>query len=123
MTATVTIEPVRKSIRVNARRDHAFEVFTSGLGRWWPRKATIGKSPLKMAVMEPRLGGRWYELGEDGSQTDVGKVLVWEPPQRFIISWDINSETLATRHHGELRGRGQVHRRRRRCDLGGIGAP
>jgi len=58
MTATVTIAPVRKSIRVNARRDHAFEVFTSGLGRWWPRKATIGKSPLKMAVMEPRLGGR-----------------------------------------------------------------
>ena len=91
MTATVTIAPVRKSIRVNARRDHAFEVFTSGLGRWWPRKATIGKSPLKMAVMEPRLGGRWYELGEDGSQTDVGKVLVWEPPQRFVISWDINS--------------------------------
>ena len=78
MTVTVTIAPVRKSIRVNASRDHAFEVFTSGLGRWWPRKATIGKSPLKMAVMEPRLGGRWYELGEDGSQTEVGKVL-WQP--------------------------------------------
>ena len=41
--------------------------------------------------MEPRLGGRWYELSEDGSQADVGKVLVWEPPQRFVISWDINS--------------------------------
>ena len=60
MTATVKIAPVRKSIRVNASRDHAFEVFTSGLGRWWPRQATIGQSPLKMAVMEPRLGGRWY---------------------------------------------------------------
>ena len=91
MTQTVTIAPVRKSIRVNASQGHAFEVFTSGLGRWWPRKASIGHSPLKMAVMEPRLGGRWYELGEDGSQADVGKVLVWEPPQRFVISWDINS--------------------------------
>jgi len=91
MTTTVTIAPVRKSIRVSASQDHAFDVFTSGLGRWWPRKASIGNSPLKMAVMEPRLGGRWYELGEDGSQTDVGKVLVWEPPQRFVISWDINS--------------------------------
>ena len=91
MTTTVTIAPVRKSIRVSASQDHAFDVFTSGLGRWWPRKASIGNSPLKMAVMEPRLGGRWYELGEDGSQTDVGKVLVWEPPRRFIISWDINS--------------------------------
>jgi uncharacterized protein YndB with AHSA1/START domain len=91
MTPTITIAPVRKSIRVSASQAHAFDVFTSGLGRWWPRNATIGSSPLKMSVMEPRLGGRWYELGEDGSQTTVGKVLVWEPPQRFVISWDINS--------------------------------
>src|SRR3979411_1410687 len=92
MTSTVTIAPVRKSIRVSAGQGHTFDVFTSGLGRWWPRKATIGSSPRKMAVMDPRLGGRWYELGEDGSQTDVGKVLVWEPPQRFVISWDLTSK-------------------------------
>jgi uncharacterized protein YndB with AHSA1/START domain len=91
MTLTVTIAPVRKSIRVSASQDHAFEVFTARLGRWWPRKATVGKSPLKTAVIEPRLGGRWYELREDGSQTNVGKVLVWEPPQRFVVSWDFNS--------------------------------
>jgi uncharacterized protein YndB with AHSA1/START domain len=41
--------------------------------------------------LEQRLGGRWYELSEDGSQADVGKVLVWEPPERFVISWDLNS--------------------------------
>ena len=92
MNETITIAPVRKSIRVKATPAHAFDVFTSGLGRWWPRTHTIGKAPLKMAVMEPRLGGRWYELGEDGSQTDVGKVLVWEPPRRFVVSWDINSK-------------------------------
>jgi len=92
MNETITIAPVRKSIRVKATQAHAFDVFTSGLGRWWPRTHTIGKAPLKMAVMEPRLGGRWYELGEDGSQTDVGKVLVWEPPRRFVVSWDINSK-------------------------------
>ncbi|HME73330.1 MAG TPA: SRPBCC family protein [Myxococcota bacterium] len=91
MTRTVTIAPVRKSIRVNANQAHAFEVFTSGLGRWWPRKAAIGKAPMKAAVMEPHLGGRWYELSEDGSQADVGKVLVWEPPHRFVISWNINA--------------------------------
>jgi uncharacterized protein YndB with AHSA1/START domain len=92
MTPTITIAPVRKSIRVNASQTHAFEVFTSGIGRWWPRKKSIGKPPMKAAVIEPRLGGRWYELGEDGSQADVGKILVWEPPQRFVVSWDINSQ-------------------------------
>ncbi|HEY2134702.1 MAG TPA: SRPBCC family protein [Xanthobacteraceae bacterium] len=92
MTPTITIAPVRKSIRVNAGQTHAFEVFTSGLGRWWPTKATIGKPPMKTAVLEPRLGGRWYELSEDGTQTDVGKIHVWEPPQRFVVSWDLNSQ-------------------------------
>src|SRR5438552_1534462 len=92
MTATVTIAPVRKSIRVKASQAHAFEVFTAGLGRWWPRDKGIGKLPMKSAVMETRLGGRWYELAEDGSETNIGRIIVWEPPQRFVMSWDINSQ-------------------------------
>jgi uncharacterized protein YndB with AHSA1/START domain len=91
MTRTVAIAPVRKSIRVKTSQAHAFDVFTAGLGSWWPRQHTIGTAPLKASVLEPRLGGRWYELGEDGSQADVGKILVWDPPRRFVVSWDINS--------------------------------
>ena len=92
MTATIVIAPVRKSIRVNASQARAFEVFTSGLGRWWPLDHGIGKTPRKGAVMETRLGGRWYELAEDGTETPVGKIIVWEPPRRFVITWDINSQ-------------------------------
>ena len=92
MKRTITIAPVRKSIRVGAGQAHAFDVFTSGLGRWWPRKATVGKPPMKTVVFEPRLGGRWYELSEDGSEANVGRVLVWDPPQRFVVSWDLNSQ-------------------------------
>jgi uncharacterized protein YndB with AHSA1/START domain len=91
MTQTIAIAPVRKSIRVKASQAHAFDVFTSGLGRWWPAKATIGSRPRKTSILEPRLGGRWYEVGEDGSQTDVGRVLTWEPPHLLMVSWDINS--------------------------------
>lgn len=91
MSRTISIAPVRKSIQVKASQSHAFEVFTSGLGRWWPTDRTIGKPPMKTAVLEPNLGGRWYELSEDGSQVDVGKVIVWEPPRRFVLSWDLNS--------------------------------
>jgi uncharacterized protein YndB with AHSA1/START domain len=92
MTTTVKIAPVSKSIRVNAAPPHAFEVFTSGLGRWWPRDHGIGKLPMKAAVMETRLGGRWYEVSEDGSEATVGKIIVWDPPRRFVMTWDINSQ-------------------------------
>jgi uncharacterized protein YndB with AHSA1/START domain len=92
MSETITIAPVRKTIRVNASAARAFEVFTSGLGKWWPRDHGIGKLPMKEAVMEPRLGGKWYEVAEDGSRADVGKIVAWEPPQRFVMTWDINSQ-------------------------------
>ncbi len=92
MNKTVTIAPVRKSVRVKASQTHAFEVFTAGLDRWWPRRASIGAAPMKAMMIEPRLGGRWYEVGEDGSQAAVGRILLWDPPNRFVVSWDINSK-------------------------------
>ena len=95
MTATLTIAPVRKTVRVKASAAHAFEVFTAGLGRWWPLDHGIGKTPRKDVVMETRLGGLWYELAEDGTRTRVGQIITWEPPQRFVMTWDVNSQWKA----------------------------
>ncbi len=92
MSKTIVIAPVRKSVRVNTDPDHAFEVFTAGIGRWWPTRMTIGKPPMDKAVMEPGLGGRWYELSQDGSRANVGEVLVWEPPGRLVVGWRLNSQ-------------------------------
>ena len=86
MTMAVKIAPVRKSVTVKASQAQAFEVFTSGLGRWWPRDKGIGKLPMKAAMMETQLGGRWYELADDGTQTNVGRIIVWEPPERFVMT-------------------------------------
>ena len=36
MNAPIIIAPVRKSVRVKAPVARAFDVFTSGLSRWWP---------------------------------------------------------------------------------------
>jgi uncharacterized protein YndB with AHSA1/START domain len=88
----VSVAPVRKTVRVNAGAARAFEVFTAGLTRWWPRSHSIGKGPLQDAVIEPRAGGRWYERSEDGSECEWGKVLVWEPPTRVVLAWQIDTQ-------------------------------
>jgi len=87
-----TIEPVRKELTVAASADHAFSVFTDGIDRWWPRQHHIGASPLAREIIEPRLGGRWYAICEDGSESDTGKVLAWDPPNRVVLSWQITAD-------------------------------
>jgi uncharacterized protein YndB with AHSA1/START domain len=87
----INVAPVRKSLRVNADAARAFDVFTAGFARWWPRSHHISSVPMKDAIIEPRVGGRWYERGEDGSECEWGKVLVWEPPSRLVLGWQINN--------------------------------
>ena len=82
-------EPVRRSITVKASMEHAFHVFTEGHDTWWPRSHHIGKSPMKKAVIECRAGGRCYAEQMDGTESDWGTVLVWEPPHRMVMAWQI----------------------------------
>jgi uncharacterized protein YndB with AHSA1/START domain len=92
MTAhTIKPAPVRKTVRVNADPAHAFDVFTRGIARWWPPSHTPLKSPLKETIIEPFVKGRWYQVGEDGSQCDTGHVLLWEPPKRLILAWQLDA--------------------------------
>jgi uncharacterized protein YndB with AHSA1/START domain len=88
---TLTIAPVRKSVVVNADAATAFEIFTADIDRWWPKSHDIGASPIVQSIFEPFVGGRWYTKCEDGSEVSVGRVRVWEPGQRVVFSWDINS--------------------------------
>jgi uncharacterized protein YndB with AHSA1/START domain len=67
-------------------------VFTAGIGRWWPKTHHIGASDLDTLVIEPREGGRWYERGVDGVECEVGKVLVWEPPSRLVLGWQLTPD-------------------------------
>lgn len=88
----VTIEPVRKSITVNASMKRAFNVFTEGFDSWWPRTHHIGKSPMKKGIIEGRVGGRCYSEQVDGTECDWGSILAWEPPHRFVIAWRVTQQ-------------------------------
>jgi uncharacterized protein YndB with AHSA1/START domain len=84
---------VRKTLTVAAGRERAFKVFTAGMSSWWPLQTHhIGAVDARETVIEPRAGGRWYEIGVDGSECDWGRVLAWEPPGRLLLSWEINAD-------------------------------
>jgi len=91
MNQTIKPAPVRKTLSVRATPEKAFRVFTEGFGRWWPSSHHIGATALKDAIIEPRQGGRWYEVCEDGSQCEWGDVLAWEPPSRLLLAWRLNA--------------------------------
>jgi uncharacterized protein YndB with AHSA1/START domain len=83
---------VRRSVTVDVDRERAFEVFTAGFDTWWIRSHSIGASEIEIAIIEPRAGGRWYERGVDGIECDWGHVLVWEPPDRIVLAWQIDGQ-------------------------------
>jgi uncharacterized protein YndB with AHSA1/START domain len=87
----IAIAPVRKKLLVQASQAHAFAVFTRDMSEWWPPTHSILKSPQKESVVEPRVGGRWYVVGEDGSTGQTGYVLDWNPPHSLILAWQLSA--------------------------------
>jgi uncharacterized protein YndB with AHSA1/START domain len=84
---------VRKTIHVLAKPERAFAVFTGDMSSWWPLVSHhIGKADAVAAVVEPFVGGRWFERGSDGTECDWGRVLVWEPGKRVVLAWELSAE-------------------------------
>lgn len=92
MTTATMIAPVTKSVRVKVSQERAFKFFTENLEKWWPTNFSIGGSPMKVAIMEPRVGGRWYEVGENGKTCEWGEVLAWNPPHGVTLAWRIRAD-------------------------------
>lgn len=81
---------VRKSITVAVSQQRAFEVFTTQLGTWWPKQYSIGEADMADFVLEPKVGGRWYEVGVDGKECETGRVIAFEPPDRLVLAWHLD---------------------------------
>jgi uncharacterized protein YndB with AHSA1/START domain len=82
-------EPIRHHIVVNVSVERAFTVFTAQFGDFKPREHNLLTAPVAETVFEPRVGGRIYDVGTDGSRCEWARVLVFEPPSRVVFSWDI----------------------------------
>ena len=86
------VESIFRQVIVEASQERCFRVFTEQLDAWWPRSHHIGKSPLKKTEFETRLGGLWVSTSEDGSRDTIGRIVAWEPPARFVVTWEIDGD-------------------------------
>jgi uncharacterized protein YndB with AHSA1/START domain len=83
---------VQKQIVVEAPLERAFSVFTEEFDSIKPRDHNMLDVDIAESVFEPRVGGRIYDRGVDGSECQWARVLAYEPPNRLVFSWDINPQ-------------------------------
>lgn len=91
MTGTTQSEAVRFDVTVEVSADRAFRVFTEQFDKIKPREHNLlAPEPIAETVFETHVGGHVYDRGENGSVCRWARVLAFDPPRRFVISWDIS---------------------------------
>ena len=83
---------VKRTLHLNVPIEHAFRVFTERMGSRWPASHHVGETPFKDILIDPRAGGRWYEVNVKGEECLWGTVLAWEPPKRVVLSWHLQPD-------------------------------
>lgn len=81
---------VKVDIVVETSVEHAFRVFTEQFDQIKPRDHNLLATPIVKTVLEPRVGGDVYDRGEDGTVCRWARVLAYDPPERLVLSWDID---------------------------------
>jgi uncharacterized protein YciI len=79
-----TVPPIRKEVLVDAGPAVAFDVFTAGIGRWWPvaEKSVHGEGGTVAFT-----GGQLVEESATGQRAVWGTVTRWEPPAAVAFTW------------------------------------
>ena len=91
MTSTTQSEAVRFDVTVEVSAERAFRVFTEQFDQIKPREHNLlAPEPIAETVFETQVGGHVYDRGENGSVCRWARVLAFDPPRRFVISWDIS---------------------------------
>jgi uncharacterized protein YndB with AHSA1/START domain len=123
---------VRRQVVVQAPLERAFAVFTERFGDFKPREHNLLAAPIARTVFEPRVGGAVYDQAVDGTECRWARVLVFEPPDRVVFSWDISprwqvetdpdaTSEVEVRFVAESSGRTRVELEHRHLDRHGSG--
>jgi uncharacterized protein YndB with AHSA1/START domain len=77
------------ALRVNASPERAFEVFTRDIELWWRPNGLFSFTPQDTGrlAFERRLGGAFNQTLANGDVFEIGRISVWQPPERLVFSW------------------------------------
>lgn len=82
------LEPLRREVVVRRSPEEAFEIFTARFTTWWPlHKFSLHQAEAQSCCIEPRVGGEVFEVAKNGDRGTWGKVVLWDPPHRFAMTW------------------------------------
>lgn len=94
---TETVPAVVRAVEVAVGPERAFEMFTRGMGEWWPLQMySISEKRAVGVRFEESAGGKVYEVVEDGTEWEWADILVWEPPHRLVLGWHPTKEPTAS---------------------------
>lgn len=88
----MTTASLQMSFDVACSAEHAFDVWTSRMGTWWPVDHTVTGRDDVMVVLQGGVGGRIFERTSEGVEHEWGDVTVWEPPTQLGYIWHIGRE-------------------------------
>jgi uncharacterized protein YndB with AHSA1/START domain len=83
---------VKRTLHLEVPIEKAFQVFTQRMGHWWPASHHVGGTPFKDILIDPKQGGRWYEINADGAECIWGTVVAYEPPKKVVLSWHLQPD-------------------------------
>ncbi|WP_116952545.1 SRPBCC domain-containing protein [Jiangella endophytica] len=79
------VPPLRREIVVDAAPAVAFDVFTAGIGRWWPlAELSVHRDRSASVAFED---GIIVEHSTSGEEAIWGTVTRWEPPALVAFTW------------------------------------
>ncbi len=89
---------VRKEIVVERSREDAFRIFTTEMAQWWPTTThSIHGDAVTDVLFEEHVDGRIAEVTADGDVVEWGRILEWDAPGGFAVSWKPNLDRDAHR--------------------------
>lgn len=86
-------DPVEKTILVPLPPRSAFDLFTDGMGSWWPLEShSLSGDAQANVTVEPQEGGRIFETKPDGTRADWATITEWQPGAFLAFDWYVGRD-------------------------------